>query len=335
MHRNLAWIAGGQEAALGPAAVHVWMALEVVGKRLCHEVRLRIDRDSLSQSLLEDLEHQRIMGTAKDRRLRLGHLAFQRLDVAAHQRLGEDHVTLFDGIDETATGLRLDVDADGAEGQLALEGTGAHRGRRGKERDVLHRDLARRRVVAPLPLGQRLDQRHEDPQDALALGQAALLHPAQRRRRGGVAGEDHQIAARVPEAVHRIDGQFIDVIRVAHAVGRVPVVAVVDQRHLGQPLCDRVENREPAKPGIKHTNRHSLPSLPGRTPGLPHVTPRRLTWRKPRRPVLRRFGMEIHCALWRRPRPREDTGRGGAAPGPRGYLALQERRETSAPIRQP
>ncbi|OIQ70054.1 hypothetical protein GALL_483360 [mine drainage metagenome] len=59
--------------------------------------------------------HQRVMRAAKDRRLGVRHPAHQRLDMAAHQCLGEDFVALLDGIDHAAAGLRLDIDADGAE----------------------------------------------------------------------------------------------------------------------------------------------------------------------------------------------------------------------------
>jgi hypothetical protein len=50
-----------------------------------------------------------------------------------------------------------------------------------------------------LPFGQRLDQRHEDAEDALVRRHPGFLHPLQRGGRGGVAGEDHQIAALVPQ----------------------------------------------------------------------------------------------------------------------------------------
>ena len=120
-------------------------------------------------------------------------------------------------------------------------GTPARAGTRGsppwrgwqKAPRCLHRHLARRRVVAPLPLCQRLDQRHEHAQHALALGHPRLLHPAQGGRRRGVAGEDHQIAAGIEQPRHTRRGQVIDVIRVAHPVGRVRVVAE-DRRAAGR-----------------------------------------------------------------------------------------------------
>ena len=84
------------------------------------------------------------MSAAKDRRLGLGHLAFERIHMAAHQRLGKDHVPVLDRIDDPAAGLRLDIDANGAERQLALEGAARHRGGRGKQRHMLDRHFSRR-----------------------------------------------------------------------------------------------------------------------------------------------------------------------------------------------
>ncbi len=59
------------------------------------------------------------------------------------------------------------------------------------------------RVVAPLPFGQRLDQRHEHAQHPLVARHPAFLHPPQRRRAGGVAGQDHQVAARIEQPLDR------------------------------------------------------------------------------------------------------------------------------------
>ncbi len=85
------------------------------------------------------------------------HPAFQRGDMGSNQGLRQFLVAMLYGIDDAAAGLRLDIHPDGAEGKFALEGAALHRGGRGEEGDVLHRDLSWRGVVAPLPLGQRLD----------------------------------------------------------------------------------------------------------------------------------------------------------------------------------
>ena len=41
------------------------------------------------------------MRTAKDRGLGIGHLAFQRVHMALHQRLGQNEITIFDGVNDT------------------------------------------------------------------------------------------------------------------------------------------------------------------------------------------------------------------------------------------
>ena len=199
------------------------------------------------------------MRAAEDRGLGIGHLALERIDVRAHQRIGKDHVALFDRIDHTAAGLRLNIHANGAEGQLALKGAARHgRGRR-EQRHVFHGHLARRAVIAPFALGQRLDQRDENTQYALVGGNPAFLHPAQRGGRGGVAGQDHKVAALVPQPRHGLGREVVDIVGVAHAIGRVGVVAEVDERHFRQTLRDRVQHRQPAKPRVEYPYCHRLP----------------------------------------------------------------------------
>ena len=98
--------------------------------------------------------------------------------MAAHQRFGEDEITVLDRIDDTPTGLRFDIDADRPKGQFTLERTACHRCRRRKQRHVLEIHLARGGIVAPLAFCHRLDQRHEDAQHALVRRNPPFLHPA-------------------------------------------------------------------------------------------------------------------------------------------------------------
>ena len=186
------------------------------------------------------------------------HLAFQRIHMGPHQRLGQDQVTVFDGINHAATGLGLDIDADRAEGQFALERAACHGGGRGKQCHVVHGNLARRGIVAPLAFGQRLDQRHKDAQHPLVLGHPAFLHPAQRGGAGGVAGDDHQIAARIEHACDRPGGQIIDVVGIAHAIGGMGIVAEIDKGHLRQALRHGVQHGQPAKSAVEYPNCHRL-----------------------------------------------------------------------------
>lgn len=52
-------------------------------------------------------------------------------------KLGEDLVALLNHVDDAATGLRLDIDTDGAEGQFTLEGAAGNGGRGGEAADML------------------------------------------------------------------------------------------------------------------------------------------------------------------------------------------------------
>ena len=94
---------------------------QVIGKGFGHKIGLGIDLHSGAKRGAEGLFKQRIMGTAKDSGLGLRHPAFQRIDMAADEGLGQDLVALLDRVDKAAAGLCLDIDADGAEGQFALE----------------------------------------------------------------------------------------------------------------------------------------------------------------------------------------------------------------------
>ena len=238
------------------AARHAGMAGEVVREAFGHQRGLGVDGDLRAERVPKGRFDEGIVRAAQHRRVGPRHLAHQRLDMGARQRLGEDQVALLDGVHDAAAGLRLHVHADGAERKLALERARGDRGRRGEERDVAHRDLTRGRVVAPAPLGQRLDQRHEHAEHALALGHPRLLHPAQRHRRGGVAGEHHDVAAPRPQILDPRARQLVDAIGRARAVGRVGVVAVVDDGQVGQPARDGAQHREPAEPAVEHAQRH-------------------------------------------------------------------------------
>ena len=88
----------------------------------------------------------------------------------------------------------------------------------------------------------------QNAQHALALGHPALLHPPQGSSRGGVARQDHKIAALVEQRLNPGGRQVEDVISLPHAIGRVGVVAQIDDRQIRQPLGDGVQHGQPAKP---------------------------------------------------------------------------------------
>src|SRR5690606_28780352 len=117
-------IAGGEEARRRARPEELRPAGKAVLEARRDEPGLRIDLYPGSERLLEDPLHQGVMRAAEHRRLRMRHPPLQRLDVALHQRLGEDLVALLDRVHDPPAGLGLHVDADGAEGELALEGTG-------------------------------------------------------------------------------------------------------------------------------------------------------------------------------------------------------------------
>ena len=60
-------------------------------------------------------------------------------------------------------------------------------------------------------------------------------------------------------------GQVVDVIGVAHPVGRMRVVAQIDQRQIGQPRAHRVPDRQPAQPAVEDPYRHAASRFRGQS----------------------------------------------------------------------
>ena len=197
------------------------------------------------------------MRAAQNGGLGMGHAAQKRLDMAGDQRLGQNLVALLDRVDDAAARLRLDIDTDGAKGQLALKGAAGHGGRGRKQRHMLDRDLARRGIVAPAAFGQRLDHRDKDAQHPLVGGQPGFLHALQGGGRGGIAGQNDQIAALGPKPLDARAGQVEDILGVAHAVRRVLVVAQIDQRQVGLAAGHGVKDRQSAQTRIEYAYRHN------------------------------------------------------------------------------
>mmetsp|Transcript_29236 Transcript_29236/g.56600 ORF Transcript_29236/g.56600 Transcript_29236/m.56600 type:complete len:223 (+) Transcript_29236:701-1369(+) len=212
-----------------------------------------------AQCRLKRLLHQRIMGAAQNGRLRLRHFTLERIHMRPHQRLGEDHIAVFDGIDDPTAGLRLHIDANGAKGQFPLKRPARHRRRRRKERHMFHGHLAGRRVVAPLPLCKRLDQGNKNAQHPLVARHPNFLHPPQRGGRGSVARQNHQITARIKKPLHRRTGQIIDIVGRPHPIRRIGTVGEVHEFHIRQPLLRGIQHGQTAQSGIKNTNRHLVP----------------------------------------------------------------------------
>ncbi len=239
---------------------HRRMACEVMPEAIGHQRRLRQHRDIRPQRLLKHVLQQRVMRAAQNGGLRLWHLAAQGIDVAAHQRLGQDHVTVLDRIDDAAAGLRLDINADRAKGQFSLKRAATDRCRRSKEGHMPRRHLARGGIIAPLTLGQGLYQRHKDAQHTLARRHARLLHSAQRNGRGCVARQHHQIASLSPEPFNPSAGERVNIVRRAHAVRRMGVVAHIDHGLVRQPRRNSVKHGQAAQSAVENAYRH-LPLL--------------------------------------------------------------------------
>ena len=83
------------------------------------------------------------MGAAQDGRLWLGHFTRQRINMRTHHRFGQNEITVFNGIHNTAAGLRLNIHTNRAERQFALECTARHSRRGRKQRNMLHINFAR------------------------------------------------------------------------------------------------------------------------------------------------------------------------------------------------
>ena len=123
---------------------------------------------------------------------------------------------------------------------------------------MLHSNLPRRRVVAPVPLSQRFNHRHENTQNPFVIGQPMFLHPAQSGGGSCVTGQNDQITSMIKENLHRLGGAAINIIRVAHPVRRVFVVAKVDCIQIGHPLVDRVIDRQPTQTTVKNSDCHAF-----------------------------------------------------------------------------
>mmetsp|Transcript_29233 Transcript_29233/g.56573 ORF Transcript_29233/g.56573 Transcript_29233/m.56573 type:complete len:235 (+) Transcript_29233:724-1428(+) len=203
---HFARIASSKEQIVCALPDHFGVPLQIVCQRICNQIGLTIHIYIRAQSVLKGVMHNWIVRASQNRRLRIWHLAFERIHMRPNQCLGQDHVTIFDRVHHTATGLCLHVHTNRAECQLPLKRTARHSRWRRKQRHMFDFDLTRRAIVAPAALGQCLNQWHKHTQNALIFWNPALLHPAQRRRTGCVTGQNHQIAASVPHPLHSSSG---------------------------------------------------------------------------------------------------------------------------------
>ncbi len=248
----------GQEHALRALADHFRTAGQIIRQTFGHQIRLAKHRHIRPQRILKCLGHQRVVRAAQNGRIWRGHFAHQRINMAAHQGLCQNIVTVFDRINNTAAGLRLDINTNRAKRQFALKRAAADRGRGRKQRHMLDRHLTRRRIVAPLPFGQRFNQGHKNPQNALVLWNPVFLHLAQRRRTRGVAGQNHQITALIKQPLHCRGGQVIDIFGRAHTIWRMGTVTQIHKRHIRQAFLHSIQHRQPTQSTIKNTDRHQV-----------------------------------------------------------------------------
>ena len=234
-----------------------------------------MQRHARGQGLGEGLGNQRIVGAAQDHRIR--HCALELRRKVAHRthdcglQIGRRGAG-FDQADQTGAGLLHDPDLGCAPGDLARVGAARHRAP-GRE-DPDHRRLRARagklrlrgrRFQVPGHLGHRLDHGHENAEHAplrIGAGQPVLLQAPQRHRGGGVAGEQHQPAAAVEQPGHAGAGEVIDFRVRALAVGRVAVIAEIEEDPFGQARDQRAQDREPAVARIEHAD-HGPSNPPG------------------------------------------------------------------------
>ena len=100
----------------------------------------------------------------------------------------------------------------------------------------------------------RGDQHPQDPAVRVALRQIDLLDAAQGPGRGGVAGQDDELAPVGEEIVHRLLGEALHHAVRAGAVGNPGVVAQVEIVVIRQELEKLPQHHQAAESGIKHAD---------------------------------------------------------------------------------
>ena len=101
-------VAGGQKQPIRARAEHFRATRQVIRQAFRNQVGLGIDGDFFAQGRLKLFFHQRIVRTPKDRRVWFWHFSQQCVHMTAHKGLCQDQIAIFDGINDPATGLRID-----------------------------------------------------------------------------------------------------------------------------------------------------------------------------------------------------------------------------------
>ncbi len=124
------------------------------------------------------------------------------------------------------------------------------------------------RRVMPADARRRFDGRHHDADcvsfDAVlfhAHGQPLLLYPAQRHDRRRIAGDNHQRRPLRKQRLQPRAGQRQDFNRRARAIGRVFVVAQIDEILLRQCINQRAVNGEATKATVKNADHVKFPFM--------------------------------------------------------------------------
>ena len=86
------------------------------------------------------------------------------------------------------------------------------------------------------------------------MGDVLLLNGAQCLGAGGVAAEDDEWAAVVEEGLDALEGELVDEVEGACAVGGTGVVAEVDVVELGHEPADAGEDGESAVAGVEYAD---------------------------------------------------------------------------------
>ncbi|HEV3196308.1 MAG TPA: hypothetical protein VGZ73_00330 [Bryobacteraceae bacterium] len=114
-------------------------------------------------------------------------------------------------------------------------------------------------VCVPPDPGRSLDCRHDDadhvPRDPIVApphGQPLLLNPAQRHRRSRVAGDDSKCTTLREQAFESRASQVQHVNGRTHSIGRVSIIAKVDEIGPGQRLDKRTMHRQPTEATIEN-----------------------------------------------------------------------------------
>ena len=192
-------------AALAALALNLGVALQVVCEAVGHDGALLDDVYPLGHVFVDFVDKQRVVGAAQDYRIDIRALGHQQVNVFFHKIVGAIAVTLavLDQWHPHGAGMAMHLAVRVHSLNLDVVAAASDSAWRAKDPDVS-------RVGQ---LTHLLDGGAHNAQHAPLGGEGGevlLLDRAQRLGRGGVAGQDNQVAPLGKQVLDRLQCEFID-----------------------------------------------------------------------------------------------------------------------------